>query len=612
MAFGIGIGDVLTLINGTMVLCKMLRDAPAELQSATKDVEQMQITLKVLGEALDNRRSLLSAQPAIASMIQNDLAPLKENLSEMDGMLNDFIHKPTITILGRVRHVLLDRSRLQDIRSNFTRYRSNFASMLDLLNMKANEQNARDHLEEKAMLNVIHSKQAEGADARKAEAAQREKSDAKIETILQILEKRLPTVAPSVVPSHPDQFLKQLEIELLKLGLSHAKIQEVRLDITKALSQGTTLPRSPNSSPLNPHLNSDPKRQSNIPIAIPLSQKPAARYEAKATPLLQEPVARYDVAQNTLSQNSKIDPGATANPPSQNPAVRLDNTKDSRILCVDSSNSIRSVLAQVYLEIMRIWTANATGRWLFKRVDSAGRLINNAFTLSLTAEENLLSPASHIKLAKATIQAIEALELGTYYQWTGDHPNEVERLLERTKQHDFQGIDAADFGHYNFILCFTQHDADELHRMQKASGNSWARIVFLRGCEYRSTLQYMSDRAEMEKLLLAMKVVIKQFISEHLDDGFESIQFATTKGHRTLQIIQPLNSLNFAGFREPLENGPKLKEYETKTGCAIKVTARRTSSQALISIIGPKERLAEAEAMVTAPPADTAAKYVAR
>lgn len=65
MSFGFSIGDILTIINGTLKLYGQLRDAPAELHVAGRNVEQMRTALVVLKEAVDDRETFLAQQPAM-------------------------------------------------------------------------------------------------------------------------------------------------------------------------------------------------------------------------------------------------------------------------------------------------------------------------------------------------------------------------------------------------------------------------------------------------------------------------------------------------------------------------------------------------------------------
>ena len=65
MAVPIAFGDILLLINGTLSLYKRLRDGPAELMVAKRDVNQMKSSLEVLRDALNDRESFLTEESKI-------------------------------------------------------------------------------------------------------------------------------------------------------------------------------------------------------------------------------------------------------------------------------------------------------------------------------------------------------------------------------------------------------------------------------------------------------------------------------------------------------------------------------------------------------------------
>lgn len=63
MAVPFSIGDLLLLINGTLSLYNRLKEAPAELMTAKRDVEQMRIALHVIKTKLSDKSAFLATQP---------------------------------------------------------------------------------------------------------------------------------------------------------------------------------------------------------------------------------------------------------------------------------------------------------------------------------------------------------------------------------------------------------------------------------------------------------------------------------------------------------------------------------------------------------------------
>lgn len=65
MSVGVGVSDILFFVNQTLVLYGQCIGAPAELEAAGRNVEQMRTALEVLSEAVNDRKSLMAKQPAM-------------------------------------------------------------------------------------------------------------------------------------------------------------------------------------------------------------------------------------------------------------------------------------------------------------------------------------------------------------------------------------------------------------------------------------------------------------------------------------------------------------------------------------------------------------------
>lgn len=63
MSFGVGIGDVVLIITETLALFKSIDDAPAELDAARRDMEQMKVSLQFLREGVKDEQSFVSSRP---------------------------------------------------------------------------------------------------------------------------------------------------------------------------------------------------------------------------------------------------------------------------------------------------------------------------------------------------------------------------------------------------------------------------------------------------------------------------------------------------------------------------------------------------------------------
>ena len=65
------------------------------------------------------------------------------------------------------------------------------------------------------------------------------------------------------------------------------------------------------------------------------------------------------------------------------------------ILIVDSYNNYESLMVQYHLELIRMWTANNGGPWIFHRVDSAGLFVRTPWRQdgggTITEDKNTFS-----------------------------------------------------------------------------------------------------------------------------------------------------------------------------------------------------------------------------
>ena len=260
-------------------------------------------------------------------MIKHEVRPVKEGLSGLDVILNDYIDKSkNMGMIGKLRYAALDRNKLQSIESSLTKSRTNFSLMLDLLSLKAHEHHARNDNLSIQKLEAILNKQVEEAEMRKAETKAREKGDAKLEDILQILQERLP--APSSRENEsisPSQVLDQLEKELRKVGLSREKAEAARLNAAQALSE---------------------QRDS-----VPLRSRPRPRGELRDQRTASDPTlqvrqdlrrsssARQASAQDPRSQNIRTPDVENLRPIIPKTSDNPELTKEFRILCVDGNHS---------------------------------------------------------------------------------------------------------------------------------------------------------------------------------------------------------------------------------------------------------------------------------
>ncbi len=60
MSSPVGIGDAWLLISTAVMLCKDVRDAPAEIQATARDVDIMKVTIAELKDEIGDETSFIS------------------------------------------------------------------------------------------------------------------------------------------------------------------------------------------------------------------------------------------------------------------------------------------------------------------------------------------------------------------------------------------------------------------------------------------------------------------------------------------------------------------------------------------------------------------------
>lgn len=124
---------------------------------------------------------------------------------------------------------------------------------------------------------------------------------------------------------------------------------------------------------------------------------------------------------------------AMANLPAFEDTPKARSTGHLEILFVDVTNGQRSIIAQAYMELLRSWTANVNGTWLFKRVDSAGINIKSHFR---NTDGKLSSDTYRIDPGRRCHQgALDSLAGDKDYFASDDPPREKSAIFDRVRQH---------------------------------------------------------------------------------------------------------------------------------------------------------------------------------
>ncbi len=248
-------------------------------------------------------------------MIEREMVPLETNLMALNVILADYIDHTSMGMLGRLRYAIKDRCKLEDLRSNLTKSRTNFGLMLDLVNLKAHEQHAEDGRVSGKKLDEILNKQDGEAKARKGEAKTRAKNDANVDEILRILQQCFPEAAACSLASEgggnqTNEILDKLKKEMVSAGSSSKKAHAA----CKSAAEGLASHESARvQSPLN----------ESVPTALP--QLPTSPM-AHQSPVVTSIASGEPPSKPKNSVKSSIAPAAASEPsvsPMQQTASKL-------------------------------------------------------------------------------------------------------------------------------------------------------------------------------------------------------------------------------------------------------------------------------------------------
>ena len=263
------------------------------------------------------------------------------------------------------------------------------------------------------------------------------------------------------------------------------------------------------------------------------------------------------------------------------------------IMVVDKCNEDRSIIAQTYLELVRAWTVNCTGEWLFNRVESAGVQVETDFSRRAWKSKSQPLVKGGNSPEKAALQAISGKD--SHFQSEEKHD-----ILERIAQHKSRGIDHWHFRKYEYMLCFDKSAYETLKMLAKrceekyghmACYTNLSKIILVKDIKQTTAMSNLDTR-DTKKLVEGVKDAIKSFLTTEY--GWQKPLIPIADGpFRTKQIVVPNDDI-----RLPLdERESKLSGVAAKTDCRIRVTDEKFDGQ-LLSITGRKENLSLASAVL--------------
>ena len=247
---------------------------------------------------------------------------------------------------------------------------------------------------------------------------------------------------------------------------------------------------------------------------------------------------------------------------------------------------MRSIIAQTYLELVRVWTVNNSGEWLFNRVESAGVRIETKFSKRNWESQ----PKSLVKGGKPPEKAALKAISGKKSYFRSEEKNDI---LARIGQHRSRGIDNWHFRKYEYMLCFDKAAYETLNVLAKSCKEKYgdlpsyaklARIVLVKDVKLKTAAAHL-DANETEELVDSIKDGIKSFLN--IQYSWQRPPKAIAGGKfRTKQIVLPNDGIKLSLD----EKESKLNDIASKTGCRIRVTDEKFDGQ-LFSVTGPEEAL---------------------
>ena len=253
-------------------------------------------------------------------------------------------------------------------------------------------------------------------------------------------------------------------------------------------------------------------------------------------------------------------------------------------------------MAQTYLEFVRSWTMNTQKQWIFQRVQSVGMLTSSPFTKSIIEAEGLQTVKANVPVASSAIDAIAGDE--SHFQ-TKDWPDEKGTIVKRIKEHKSQGLSQTHFERYEHIICFEKKTFDLLQKMKNTleTGPKKLKVVskihLLQKCTWPNddTL----DKEDLLKMAGRLKVAIKEYLKVHFKWERPAIGIASGEW-RTIQFLVDEEVAN----QMKKDKGALTNKIREKKGCMMNVVIH-VPDKCLVSISGPKSKLADAKKMALPP-----------
>ncbi|KAH8590078.1 hypothetical protein B0O99DRAFT_312642 [Bisporella sp. PMI_857] len=571
-----GIMDALNAVVIIWGLAVKLKEEGKELATIEKEIRKVKQQLAEVENRMKNpKHPLGQASGKMKSMIEEDAKDISDGCKRARELFEERGRMHKLEFGSKLLFITFRIPTLKDIVQGFHQSTSSIDKTVTILLADAAERAAANEVKAQKKQNekldkLLKRKDSMGAKLDKILAGQQKQSlDERLAKIL--AEQKKERLAREEHQKNTEKLLKLLEkygakaVENAALGSDGGKKQAQEM-VEELVKEGVN--------------RKDAKRGVNATLSAVRNEKQSQESPLKKARTIE---AQKGEAAKPTDKNA---------PKAEQPFI---STAKVSILCVDGSNGARSIIAQTYLELMRVWTMNTQKRWLFHRVDSAGLQIPTTLTLAKLEESKVKTFRVDRTPSKVAIDAIA----GDKSHFQTIDPDEKGTILKRMQDHKSQGMVGLHFLNYEHIICFDMDAKKFLEELKDAvrAKDSDKKVVSKIYCIKECAWFTGTDGTEKETLLKLtgqLKVALKKFARTELRWGqpaisisagmWRSLQFSVSKEVRDALLKD----------KETL-----IKKIMEKKECRV-LLASDTASKWLVTISGPKAKLDSAKKMVEA------------
>lgn len=538
MSFGFGVGDIILLTTMIVKTVEDIHDAPAELQDLAERVELVENTLESTNEKTSH---------IVSASIMKSIVRLKDRIKKVLSAMNDIVNKyrdneGRVNPFHKVKYSLWDKGEIANLVIKLEERTKDLTGFLVVQTWKSTEQIRP--LIEQVLTQIRQDQEPAKSESRTASSGPQKEIDIQatrsdqIDQVQAVLDRVLQIERPNdLLPDQEDisiekEIARQLEQASIGSTFSQAFVKEI---------------------------NKQRKQLSHAEDFDPIS------YSRGKNPL--------EIPKGWIMVIDSYNEGNT-------------ETSDMALWISIDNMKVRSIIAQTYLELVRVWTVNNSGEWLFNRVESAGVQVETKFAKRcFKSQSNFLVKGGNPP-ESAALEAISGKK--SYFG-----SEEKKDILARVAQHRSRGIDNWHFRKYEYMLCFDSSVYENVTTLakycKKKYGNSssyanLSKIILIKDIRLKDSAANL-DTDSTTKLVESIKDGIKGFLKREYH--WKRPPLSITDGpFRTKQIVLLKVDMKL----NPAEEKAKLDEISTKTDCRIRVTDERFESQ-LLSVTGSSKAL---------------------